>query len=234
MISIKPGKQRRYMYNAPLHKKRRWISSHLEESLLLKYDRRSIPVVVGDTVRVMRGSFKGHEDKITRVDTKGGYVEVEGLTMTKADGKKIPRPIHPSNLLITKLNLTDPWRREKLSKKLSEDKKKEIETEAAEQIKLIEEKKKREEEERRLEEEKTKEAESSKEPVGQVEPSEPVSVSQKDKASSSKAEIAEDKEIVDKKKTRLDEARGRKTKTKKNESGKLSRTKKTKKKREGE
>ena len=134
MKSIKSRKQRKEYFNAPLHKKRKWISSHLEENLLLKYDRRSITLVKDDTVKVMRGSFKGHEGKITRVNQRRRQVEVEGLVMTKADGKKIAKPIHASNLLITKLNLTDKWRREKLERDLSEDVKKDIEREAKEQI----------------------------------------------------------------------------------------------------
>ena len=110
------------------------MSSHLEENLLLKYDRRRVPVVKGDTVKVMRGSFKGHEDKVSNVNVRRRQIEVEGLVMTKADGKKIAKPIHASNLLITKLNLTDRWRKEKLEKDLSEDVKKDIEREAKEQI----------------------------------------------------------------------------------------------------
>jgi len=139
MKSIKARKQRKAFFNAPLHQKRKQISSHLEENLLLKYDRRRIPVVKGDTVRVMRGMHKGHEDKITNVIVKDTLVEVEGITTTKADGKKVARPIHPSNLLITKLNLTDKWRRQNLEKGLSDDKKKEIETDAKKQLKQIEE-----------------------------------------------------------------------------------------------
>ena len=107
MKSIKARKQRKELFNAPLHKKRKWISAHLEENLLLKYDRRAISVIKGDTVKVMRGSFKGHEDKVAGVNVSKRYVEIEGLTMTKADGKKIAKSIHASNLLITKLDLTD-------------------------------------------------------------------------------------------------------------------------------
>jgi large subunit ribosomal protein L24 len=134
MKSIKSRKQRKEYFNAPLHKRRKWMSSHLEENLLLKYDRRRVPVVKGDTVKVMRGSFKGHEDKVSHVNVRRRQIEVEGLVMTKADGKKIAKPIHASNLLITKLNLTDRWRREKLERDLSEDVKKDIEREAREQI----------------------------------------------------------------------------------------------------
>ena len=165
MKSIRPGKQRREMFNAPLHKKRKWIASHLEENLLLKYDRRSIPVVKGDTVKVVRGSFKGHEDKVAHVNIKKRYVEIEGLTMTKADGKKIAKPLHASNLLITKLNLTDKWRREKLEKGLSEEAKKEVEKEAEEQIKEVEEEQKRKAEEQKEKEKEEEIAEETVEPV---------------------------------------------------------------------
>ena len=154
MKSEKARKQRRNLFNAPMHKKRKWMASHLEEKLLLKYDRRSMPVITGDTVKVMRGSFKGHEDKVSDVNVSKRYVEVEGLTMVKADGKKIAKPIHPSNLLITKLNLTDRWRREKLERGLSEEAKKEIEKEAEEQLKELDEEKRKAEEEAKKEEEK--------------------------------------------------------------------------------
>ena len=144
MKSMKPRKQRKQLYNAPLHKKRKWIASHLSENLLLKYNRRSIPVIKGDTVKVMRGAFKGHENKVTRVDVKKGFVEIEGITLSKADGKKIARHIHPSNLLITKLNLSDKWRRRRLEQGLPEETKKEIEEEAVEQKREIEEEKRKE------------------------------------------------------------------------------------------
>jgi len=147
MKSIKSRKQRKELFNAPLHKRRKWISAHLEENLLLKYDKRGVPVIKGDTVRVMRGSFKGHEDKVAHVNIRRRQVEIEGMTMTKADNKKIAKPIHASNLMITKLNLTDKWRRNKLESGLSEETKKEIEKEAKEQIKEITEEEKRKAEE---------------------------------------------------------------------------------------
>ena len=153
MVSMKPRKQRKELYNAPLHKKRGWISAHLEEKLLLKYDKRAVPVVKGDTVKVMRGSFKGHEDKVANINTSKRSIEIEGITMSKADGNKIAKPLHASNVMIIKLNLTDKWRRKKLERGLSEETKKEIEKEAEDQIREVEEERKREEEEKALEEE---------------------------------------------------------------------------------
>ena len=164
MKSINPSKQRKKLYNAPLHQNRKSIASHLEENLLLKYDKRSIPVIKGDTVKIMRGSFKGHEDKVVKVNVKKFTLEIEGITMSKADGNKIAKPIHPSNVLITKLNLTDKWRRKNLERGLSETTRKEIEKEAQEQIK-------QEEEKKRIEEEKALEKAEKEESI-EEEPSE--------------------------------------------------------------
>ena len=150
------------LYNAPLHKKRKWISSHLAENLLLKYDRRSLPVVKGDTVKVMRGNYRGHEDKISKVNVRDQTVEIEGVTITTAKGTKIAKPIHASTLLITKLNITDKWRRRKLESGLSETTKKEIEREAAEQLKIHEAEQKAKEEAAKAEE---KQKEETKEPL---------------------------------------------------------------------
>lgn len=175
MKSIQPRKQRKNYYTAPLHKKHKWLSTHLTENLLLKYDKRSIPIVKGDTVKVLRGSFRGHEDKIVRVNIHKQTVNIEGLTLVKADGTKIPKPIHPSNLLITKLNLTDSWRRKKLESGLSETVKKEIEQEAKQQLKEAEEEQKREEE-LKQEEEITEEEtlpEGTEEPSKAPKPKEP-------------------------------------------------------------
>jgi len=172
MKSTKPRKQRKNLFNAPLHKKRKWIAAHLEEKLLLKYDKRAVPVIKGDTVKVMRGNFKGHEDKVAEVNVKDRTIEIEGITMTKAKGDKIARPIHPSNVMITKLNLTDKWRRKKLERSLSEETKKEIEKEAEQQIKEVEaEQKTKEEEQKILEEakEETEKAEESEEKEKEIE-----------------------------------------------------------------
>jgi len=139
MTTIKARKQRSHLYNAPIHQKRKWISSHLAENLLLKYDRRSVPVIKGDTVKVMRGSYKGHEDKVAKVNVRDMTVNIEGVIVSKSKGDKVAKPMPASNLMITKLNLTDKWRRQKLESKLSESAKKEVEKEAEEQIKAREE-----------------------------------------------------------------------------------------------
>lgn len=167
-ITKQPRKHRRFRYSAPLHVRRKFLSAHLAEDLLIKYNRRSLPVVKGDTVRIMRGEFKDHTDKIAFVDLKKGFVEVEGVILTKADGKKVAKPIHPSNLLITKLNLTDPVRRARLEKGVPEEVKKEIEKEAEEQMKELAEEKRKAEEEVVEEAEEEEEQEVEEKPAGET------------------------------------------------------------------
>lgn len=118
--SKQPRKQRKYMYNSPKHHRRKELASHLSEELLLKYNVRSITVIKGDTVKVMRGSLKGHVGTVANINTRKRMITVEGATIAKADGTQLARWIHPSNVLITKLNLVDPYRRRKLGA-LAED-----------------------------------------------------------------------------------------------------------------
>jgi len=215
MKSIQPRKQRKEYYNAPQHKKRKWLASHLDENLLLKYDKRAIPVIQGDTVKVMRGSFKGHEDKIAKVNIKKSYVEIEGIIMAKADGNKIAKPIHASNLVITKLNLIDKWRRNKLEKDLSEEAKKEIEKEGKEQIKEVEEEQKRLEVEAKAleeaEEEISDEEEEIQEETAKGEPKE----EKPTKKPAAKKETTPKKKTETKKSTTKKPATKKETKTKK-------------------
>ena len=119
MVSKQARKQRKALYNAPIHVRRRNVSAHLSEELMKQTGTRSSRVIKGDTVKVLRGDegVKGIEGKVSDVNTKTGRIVVEGITMPKADGTMKARPIHSSNVIITKLELTDPWRKEKLQRK---------------------------------------------------------------------------------------------------------------------
>ncbi len=113
-MSEKTRKQRKRRENAPHHKKRKIMSSHLSDDLSDKYSVRSIPVREGDEVEVMRGAWKGHRDKVAQVDRRNEKVYIENVTIQKSDESKEPYGIHPSNLKITKLDLSDPWRKDKI------------------------------------------------------------------------------------------------------------------------
>jgi len=116
MKTTQPRKQRKRLFQASSHKRYRHFSAPLSSSLKASHKTNSIPVRVGDAVRVMRGDRKGFEGKVTRVDRKEYRLFVEGLTREKVDGSTIQIPLHPSKVMITSLNLDDKWRREALKR----------------------------------------------------------------------------------------------------------------------
>jgi large subunit ribosomal protein L24 len=124
MVSSKARTQRKAQANANIHTKRRMLSAHLSEDLRKQYGFRSARVCKGDTVKVLRGEdgVRGVEAKVIGVMTDTGRVTIEGVTINKADGTAVARPIHSSNLMLTKLNLEDAWRKDALAKKKKEAK----------------------------------------------------------------------------------------------------------------
>jgi large subunit ribosomal protein L24 len=114
--SKQPRKQRKYLVNAPLHIKSKFLHAHLSKELIAKYKKRSIRVVTGDKVKVMRGQFKGKEGKVERVDLKKSKVYVTKIEKEKIDGSKTMYPLYASNLLILDLKLDDKKRIERLKR----------------------------------------------------------------------------------------------------------------------
>jgi large subunit ribosomal protein L24 len=119
MVSSKARTQRKAQANASAHVKRKMLSAHLSDDLRAKYGKRTARVCRGDTVIVVRGNadIRNIEGKVVNVYTKTGRVAIEGVTIKQADGTEAERPIHASNLVITKLNTEDAWRIDSLSRK---------------------------------------------------------------------------------------------------------------------
>nr|MDO8076446.1 50S ribosomal protein L24 [Candidatus Freyarchaeota archaeon] len=117
MKSKKPRVQRKRLYTAPKHLRRKMISASLTPDLKAKYGIRSMPIRREDEVVVITGSFAGLEGKVEKVDTKNYRLHIEGATIEKADGTTIFYPIHPSNVMISKLKLDDKRRKEILKRK---------------------------------------------------------------------------------------------------------------------
>jgi ribosomal protein uL24 len=86
-VSSQRRKSRKAHFTAPSHLRRKIMSSHLSKDLKTKYDVRSIPVRKGDTVKVVRGTFKGREGKIQTVYRKKWCIHVEKVTREKVNGK---------------------------------------------------------------------------------------------------------------------------------------------------
>ncbi|MBN1377006.1 50S ribosomal protein L24 [Candidatus Woesearchaeota archaeon] len=112
--SIKPNKQRKYRFNAPLHIKGKFLNAHLSRELRKKYSRRSLRLRKGDKIKVMNGRFKKEEGRIEKVELKKSRIYVDKIKITKKDGTKTSYPLKPSNVMIVELNLDDRKRIAKL------------------------------------------------------------------------------------------------------------------------
>jgi len=112
--SGQPRKQRKVRIDAPLHVRQKYLHARLERKLADRYKLRSVQLRKGDTIKVLRGDFRGREGKVAKVNLKNESIEVDGVTLHKADGSEVARPIHPSNVMVTKLDLKDKLRTSKL------------------------------------------------------------------------------------------------------------------------
>ncbi len=104
----------RQIFNAANHFRSKQLGSTLSKELRGKYGRRSARVVEGDSVRVMRGEFKGIDGKVTRVSPEKNGIAIEGIKREKLKGGNVDIYIHSSNVMITGLNLDDKWRQSRL------------------------------------------------------------------------------------------------------------------------
>jgi len=112
--STQKRKQRKYVFQAPMHIKHKFMGSHLSTELKKEWNIRTVPVRKGDTVTVLRGDNKGKSGKVTKSSLTRTRIFVEGVEVARADGSKALYPVHPSNVVITKLDLSDAKRKEKL------------------------------------------------------------------------------------------------------------------------
>ena len=108
--SKNPRKQRKYLHNAPLHIRGKFLNAHLSKELRVKHGKRGIPLRKDDEILIMRGSFSKKKAKVLSVDTKRTRVVLDGITRNKRDGTKVPVFFHPSNLQIILLNAEDKER----------------------------------------------------------------------------------------------------------------------------
>ena len=113
-----PRKQRKYLKNAPLHIRRKFVKSHLSKDLMKKYSTRSIQLKKGDKVKILRGQFSGKTGKVKKINLKLSKIYIEGVESFKKDGNKSFYPIHASNLLILELMTEDKKRFKTLNVKV--------------------------------------------------------------------------------------------------------------------
>ncbi len=115
--STQVRKQRKYRFNAPKHIKSKFLSAHLSKELRQKYGIRSIRARKGDSVKIVRGQFRGKTGKIDRVDLNKESLFITGIEEIKKDGSKRMLPIRASKAIITELSFDDKKRKKKLERK---------------------------------------------------------------------------------------------------------------------
>ena len=104
-VSSQRRKSRKAHFGAPSSIRRKIMSSHLCKDLKAKYNVRSIPVRKGDTVKIMRGTYKGRSGKVQAVYRRRWCLYIEKLVKEKVNGQQAQLPIHSSNVEITALRL---------------------------------------------------------------------------------------------------------------------------------
>ena len=115
---MKPTKMRNKMiYQATFTTKSKQLGSALSKDLHKKYGRRSVRVIEGDSIRIIRGEYKGVDGKISKISTQKNSVSIEGIKKEKTKGDKFDVYIHTSNLVVTSLNTGDKWRMARLEGK---------------------------------------------------------------------------------------------------------------------
>ena len=105
------------IYQATLQTRSKQMGSALSKDLQKKYGKKSARVIEGDSVKIVRGEFKGVDGKISKISTQKTSVAIDGVKKEKTKGDKFDVYIHTSNLIITSLNSSDKWRIAKLEGK---------------------------------------------------------------------------------------------------------------------
>jgi len=119
--SRQPRKQRKYKARAPLHIQHKLVNANLSKELRKKYKRRSFPLRKGDSVKIMRGSFKGKTGKVEKVEVKRARASIEKIQRAKKDGTKVEVFFPVSNLQIKELQLEDKERTKALERNIKKE-----------------------------------------------------------------------------------------------------------------
>jgi len=82
--------------------------------LKLKYKKKTIRSRKGDSVKIVRGGFKGIEGKVSRVDGQKGKLFVEGVNREKIAGGTALAPIDASKVIVTSVDLDDKLRKRRI------------------------------------------------------------------------------------------------------------------------
>lgn len=92
------------------HKRDKFLGVNLAENLREQHSKRSMRVIKGDTVRILRGEYVGIEGKVEKVNTEKSTLSIEGVQREKIRGGNVKVQVHASNVQIISLNTDDDYR----------------------------------------------------------------------------------------------------------------------------
>ena len=105
-VSSSRRKCRKAHFGAPSNLRYKLLSANLSKDLRGKYNVKSLPVRRDDEVLVVRGDYKDSKGRVNAVYRKRWCIYVDKVSETKQNGATIKIPLHPSNVVLTKLKLT--------------------------------------------------------------------------------------------------------------------------------
>jgi len=117
--SKQPRKQRKALFNYKNHQKSKLLTVRVADFVREEYGIKTLPLRVGDGVRITRGEFKDFEGEIIEI-TKKQRAKIKEATFDKSDGTQFHPAIHISKMVITKFTKEkkmDPWRARMIDRK---------------------------------------------------------------------------------------------------------------------
>ena len=100
-------KNRRAHFQAPSNVRYRLMSAALSKTLKETHQVNAMPVRKDDEVEIIRGQHKGERGKVNAVYRRRWCLYIEKVQRNKVNGTMAKIPIHPSNVCITKLHITE-------------------------------------------------------------------------------------------------------------------------------
>ncbi|NHJ22510.1 MAG: 50S ribosomal protein L24 [Candidatus Lokiarchaeota archaeon] len=107
-----PRRQRKALYQSKNHQHSKLLTARVADFVTEEYGIKTLPIKVGDEVRITQGEFKDFEGEVIEL-TRNQRVKIKEATFDKADGTQFHPAIHVSKLIITKFSKEkkmDPWR----------------------------------------------------------------------------------------------------------------------------
>ena len=115
-VASQARKVRKHFFNATKDAKHIAMSAPLDKELQKTHGIKRLPIRRDDEVKVVRGQYKDRGGRVVDVKLRTMRINIENVSKQKANTESYFIPIHPSNVVITKLKM-DKHRKELIEKR---------------------------------------------------------------------------------------------------------------------